>query len=306
MINNKILKQALLVINQKHKNADNLTHSNLEYAMKNREFMQNYQKLREAEFENAKCEAYGQKAKFDTKQLLIEQEQILKTMNLKKQDLLCNYECKNCNDTGFVNNQICTCLKKEINRLLFEKSGFKRKLNSFSDCNFELFDNKQKMQTLYSTMQKWCTSDNQYKIILLSGPTGAGKTYLLECMANELINNNKIVYFSSAFNVNCNLLKFHTTFDNSKLEYLDVLLEPEYLFIDDLGTEPILKNVTVEGIYNIISDRLEHNKKTIISTNLNLGNIEDIYGERIFSRLVNKTTSLCFNVENSDIRLKNR
>lgn len=305
MLNRNILKQAELKIKENRKKAEELADSFMQKALLDEEFKQTYLQKKQAQFENARCEVYGENPKYDIKKFEKQEEKILKKLNIKKENLVPNYSCKSCNDTGYVDNNICSCLKKEINGILFEQSGFKHQLKKFDECNFEIFDNKQKMQTLYTSMQKWCQKDNDYKIVLLTGKTGVGKTYLTECMASKLIENGHIVLFTSAFNLNQNLLKFHTTFDSTKINYLNLLLEPEYLFIDDLGTEPILKNVTVEGIYNIISDRLEHNKKTIITTNLGLKEIENVYGERVFSRLVNKRTSICFNIENSDIRLKN-
>ena len=153
-------------------------------------------------------------------------------------------------------------------------------------------------------MKKWCNCPSSaYLNIVLTGKTGVGKTFLMECMANELIKNGNIVFWTSAFNLNQLLLKYHTTFDDNKTNYVSNLLEAEYLFVDDLGCEPTLKNVTVEGIYNVLAERIENNKKTIISTNLNLKEIQDKYGERIFSRLLNKSNSLCINIENKDLRL---
>lgn len=304
MINKSILKKALSIIEQRHKQSENFAYSNLKRAMSFDDFKQNYTKLKEIEFENAKNEVYGNNKNIDTKKLENEQEKILLTHNINPLSLIPHYTCTKCDDTGFVNGEMCICLKHEINNILSEESGFNHKLMSFDDADLKIFDNCDEMKILYNTMKKWCNEGSKYQIILLCGQTGVGKTYLMECMANELIQKENIVYFASAFNVNQNLLKYHTTFDNTKYDSLNTLLDPDYLFIDDLGTEPILKNVTIEGIYNIIADRLEHNKKTIISTNLDLENIEQRYGERIFSRLVNKRTSLCFYVENSDLRLK--
>lgn len=304
MINKDILNSAQKVITSRHKSAENFAYANMQKALSMEDFRQNYTALRSAQFENAKCEVYGQPPKIDTTQLFSKQSEIMKKHNISPLSLVPHYTCTKCNDTGYVNNEMCECLKKEINRLLFEKSGFCHTLASFSSVDFSIFDNSEKMQTLYTAMQKWCKDSSRYSLILLCGQTGVGKTYLTECMANELIENNNVVYFSSAFSVNQDLLKFHTTFDTTKSEYLSNLLEPDYLFIDDLGTEPILKNVTVEGLYNIIATRLEKNKKTVISTNLDLAEIEKRYGERIFSRIVNKRTSLCFSLENSDLRLK--
>lgn len=304
MIGNNLIKDAKKVIDQNRKKAEAKANSVMQKALLNNEFKQNYLEIKEAEFENARCEVYGEKLKYNLKELYNSQEKILKTLNISKTDLSPKYSCPVCNDTGYTNQQMCKCLKTEINKILYQKSGFCHQLNTFENCNCDLYDNKEKAQILYDSMKKWCEKENSYNIILLSGKTGVGKTNLMECMASKLIQNNKIVYFISAFNMNQALLKYHTTFDESRVNCLNDLLEPEYLFIDDLGTEPILKNVTIEGLYNIIQDRLEHNKKIVISTNLGLADIERVYGERIFSRLINKKLSLCFNVENSDLRLK--
>lgn len=304
MINKSILQKALNVIKERRIDAENFAYANLQKAFLYKDYKENYTKLKEAEFENAKCEAYGEPPKFDMQKLKQNEQEILEKHNINYLSLIPHYTCTKCNDTGYKNGEMCSCLKDEINKVLFEESGFCHTLASFDSVDFSVFDSSEKMKILYGAMQKWCDDSSKYSIILLSGKTGVGKTYLTECMSNELIKNSNIVYFVSAFSVNQSLLKYHTTFDTTKAEYLSSLLEPEYLFIDDLGTEPILKNVTVEGLYNIIATRLEQNKKTIISTNLDLGEIEQRYGERIFSRLINKKTSLCFAMENSDLRLK--
>lgn len=304
MLNKYIITEALNVVKNRHKNANNTAYSFLQKALENNEFKNIYYEIKNAEIQNAKAEVYGYKKPFNLKELENKKNIILNNLKINKNNLLPNYFCKKCNDTGYINNKMCCCLKQEINKALIKQSGINHKLQTFDNCGTKIFDNPQKMQEIYNILKKWCSTENKYLNVVLSGKTGVGKTNLLECMASELINNECIVYFTSAFNLNQNLLKFHTTFDNTRLNYIATLLDCDVLFIDDLGTEPILKNVTVEGLYNIIAERMENNKKTVISTNLNLNQIEDTYGERIFSRLLNQEKSLCINMENSDLRLK--
>ena len=304
MINKETLNNALSVIKIRNKEANNLAYAFLQKALQNEEFRNLYSLQKQAEIENAKCEVYGEKNKYNIKDIEDQKNAVLKKLNINKNALIPHYTCTKCNDTGYVDGKMCSCLKSLINEELFKQSGLTHNLQNFNCSNFNLFNEPEKIKQIYSTMQKWCEKDSKYSIIILSGQTGVGKTYLMECMANNLISHQNIVCWTSAFNLNQSLLKFHTTFDGARLSHISNLLGADYLFIDDLGTEPILRNVTVEGIYNIISDRLEHNKKTIISTNLNLDEIENIYGERIFSRLVNKEKALCVNIENTDLRLK--
>jgi DNA replication protein DnaC len=59
-----------------------------------------------------------------------------------------------------------------------------------------------------------------------------------------------------------------------------------------------------EYLYLILNERMLNNLSTIITTNLEPGEILTNYGERIFSRLVNKKTSICINLDGEDLRLK--
>jgi DNA replication protein DnaC len=81
-------------------------------------------------------------------------------------------------------------------------------------------------------------------------------------------------------------------------------LKCDILFIDDLGTENKINNVTDEYFYSVINERMQNHRKTIITTNLDLGQIQDVYGERIFSRLMHKKQSLKINFVGSDLRIK--
>ena len=64
----------------------------------------------------------------------------------------------------------------------------------------------------------------------------------------------------------------------------------------------MLNNVTKEYLYLVISERMLKSKSTLISTNLDAKNILERYGERIFSRLFDKTKSLLLRIEGHDLR----
>ena len=65
----------------------------------------------------------------------------------------------------------------------------------------------------------------------------------------------------------------------------DYFLECDLLIIDDLGTENP-NSFTTAQLFYIINERLLRKKSVIISTNLSISEIEDLYTERIFSRIV--------------------
>lgn len=241
------------------------------------------------------------------------------TENTLKLESLCNqwlekhnignitpqYHCQACNDSGFIENKYCDCLIEEINNLLKLESGFIN-LESFENSNFDLFENREFMKKLYEKMQKWCCSDFQKNLILLSGQTGVGKTHLMKCMANELIKRHKLVYLSTSFAMHQDFIKSLATRDlEEKNNLINKYLSPEILFIDDLGTEiRSNKEITTNYLYQVINERKMNNRPTVITSNLNIEDIIEYYDERIASRIADQTTSICVYVGGNDIRLK--
>ena len=105
--------------------------------------------------------------------------------------------------------------------------------------------------------------------------------------------------------MNNTFLNYHISFDPNRDQIIKPYLESQVLIIDDLGSEPMIKNVTCEYLYLILNERMLNNLPTIITTNLDLRDILAHYGERVFSRISNKKLSLLINLENDDLRLKN-
>lgn len=296
-MNDKILKKAMARIDARRQFADDRARENLALAYKNDKFKNLYNKKRELEIEIARKEVYGEPV--NTKELTLLDQQLefcLKDMDLNGIDIKANYECKECNDTGFVKGVPCSCLKKEINKELMAYSGFTHKLATFDENEYN--------HPAYNLMQKWCETKNDKTNILISGHTGTGKTFLIECMASKLIEQNRLVLFTTAFNLNNKLLNYHISFDANRDEIIKPFIESEVLIIDDLGTEPMLKNVTKEYLYYIINERMLAHLPTIITTNLMPKDILETYGDRIFSRLSNKKNSIIINLESEDLRLK--
>lgn len=296
-MNEKILKKALLRIDEKRQYAEEKAKNNLLLAYKNPEFKKLYNTKRELEIEIARREVYGEPVNRKELTLLSQKlEFCLKDMDLNGTDILPNYECKDCSDTGYINGKPCDCLKAEINKELLNFSGFTHKLATFEDNNYN--------SPAYDLMKKWCDVKSDKTNILICGHTGTGKTFLTECIASRLIEKYKLVLFTTAFNLNNSMLNYHISFDSNRENIIKPYLETDVLIIDDLGSEPMLKNVTQEYLYLILNERMLAKKSTIITTNLMPKDILNTYGERIFSRLSNKKVSIMINLESDDLRLK--
>ena len=215
-----------------------------------------------------------------------------------------DFYCKKCNDTGFIDGKYCSCLIKEINNVLIAESGFD-KLEDFKKVKFDIFENKDYMKKLYQKMQEWCHSNFDKNLIFIAGETGVGKTHLIKCMANELINLNHVVLLTSSFAMHQDFVKSYSTKDLEEKSYLlDRYLNSEILFIDDLGTELRNPTITLNYLYQVINERKMKRLPTIITSNLDLYDIKDYYDERISSRIIDKSSSICVYIKGKDLRLK--
>ena len=241
-------------------------------------------KLKKLMIENAKSEAYGEKVDSASEEKL--KAQLKNYLNKKNIDLSISYAL-------YIDGKMCACLKKEISNLLLSESNF-GELFSFEKARKTA---PKEYQKLYDKMKEWCHGDFKKNLIFISGEVGVGKTYLTKAIASELIENGRIVKLVTAFQMSRDFKKYRFEYDE---EILDKYVTCEFLFIDDLGTETIYKGITVELLFHVINERKMKKLCTIITSNLTLSEIGDRYDERIFSRIVDRSTSIAINLSGKD------
>jgi len=235
-----------------------------------------------------------------------EKQELLNKLNIKEDFFTPNYSCKSCNDTGYWvdNNQImCTCLRQKLLDIQYNKSNISSlEHENFDNFNINIFSDqknenkynsnispKENMKKIKEIALDFIDNfDNpQEKNLLFTGNTGLGKTYLTNCIANELLKQGKTVLYQTAPVMLDSILDYRFG-KNNEFNYTD-LLNVDLLIIDDLGTESS-NNMKFSELFNILNTRLlnqnNHVTKTIISTNLSLNHLFKTYDERIFSRLV--------------------
>ena len=224
------------------------------------------------------------------------------------------YKCPVCRDTGRIGENIkepCECLKKAYQQKLREKIG----LTGSRTETFETFDasvfpdekipgldfTQREMMQLYRTVcEKWANEypAGEYRDLLLTGSTGLGKTFLLRAMAERLIERDVNVLIISAYKMLEILRKSYFENDDSASE----LMNAEVLMIDDLGSEPLMQNVTVEQLFNLLNERQNKGLSTVISTNLEMSKFRERYTERIASRLRDSRSCKVISLLGKDIR----
>lgn len=225
-------------------------------------------------------------------------DECLKEIGLTSNDLKPNFNCKICNDTGTLpNGEYCQCFNKLLSDKINSLNADIKKI-SFENCDLLNSSLVQKINTICNQYPK-----QKFNKIIFSGATGVGKTHLTLAMTNFFTNKNIYTIFISSAVLNQLFLKYHTASVNEKREILNDILDCDVLIIDDLGTEPKLKNVTNEYLLYLINYRNAKNKLTIITTNLTPTGILETYDERIFSRLFDKINSLPILVEGEDKRI---
>lgn len=222
----------------------------------------------------------------------------LKKIGLTLNDIEPNYVCKLCNDTGKDN---CKCINKIKSEILQESLGIKLTEDSFEKAKYINKD----LDNALKFMAKWCENypNINKKTIFISGGTGVGKTFLSNCVVNSLVSNNIFVYYVTAFKLN-QIFQDKYYLKNIYDDNFNTLIDCDVLIIDDLGTEQLIKNVTINYLYLILNERNINEKATIINSNLDADNMIDRYGERIFSRIFDKKHGVAFKLQGEDVRLK--
>jgi DNA replication protein DnaC len=106
-----------------------------------------------------------------------------------------------------------------------------------------------------------------------------------------LIADKKVwVEYTTAFKMINAFQKYVNSFGRDDGQIND-FLDCDVLIIDDLGTEPIIKNVTLEHIYNVINERMVNKRAFIITTNLDPAALFERYDQRIAGRITAKENS---------------
>ncbi len=235
-------------------------------------------------------------------QNLIKQKHELLIMNNYPADYLdLHFDCNQCNDTGYMGTEQCTCLSQSLINVAYEQSNLKHILEyeNFDTFDFEYYSKEvdekfgrsphENMQNLY----RFCVHfvhkfDGSFQNILFHGNTGLGKTFLCNCIAKDLLDKGKTVLYLPAVQLFqlFETARFHREdMEEFSKEMLDTLLTVELLIIDDLGTE-FITSFTGPELFNTINTRVLNQKATIISTNLSLEELKEQYSDRIVSRIL--------------------
>ena len=295
------------ILQNRRKDAEAKAASAYALARENKEFAAADDRLRQLTFELAKAKAFGRDYSALQEQYDKAKSAYDAMLSSLKLDFTPRYSCDICNDSGMADNKPCACSVRIYNELVRKACHLTGvpKFTFDDDKSLSLrCAQSDNLNKLYAAMRKYCdkfpTSDT--KVISLIGPTGTDKSCVAAAVANRLIARGFFVTYTTAFEFNNLMLKYHTAPVENKADIIDGILDADALFIDDLGSETIFNKVTVEMLFSVLDTRILKGKATFITSNLNTEMLLDRYGERTYSRLTNKSYSKVFTINGDDIR----
>lgn len=226
--------------------------------------------------------------------------------------------CPLCGDTGWRGAKMCSCLKELCKKEQIKQLSSMLDLQGQSFQSFRLDyysdDPDQDIQSLsprfiMSSNHTICADyANQFpnhtcRNLFLTGAPGLGKTFLSACIARVVSEKGFSVVYDTAGNIFAQFEAQKFEKDADAQESTRRYLNCDLLIIDDLGSE-MTTSFTQSVLYEIINTRLISNRRTVISSNLSLSEVQQRYLPQIYSRLSGEYRSLSF--IGDDIRQQNR
>lgn len=232
--------------------------------------------------------------------------------------------CRACGDTGDLDGSLCACARVLYDALkprLFDASLNREQ--TFENADLSLFSDRpaagQKrssrahMTSLYGIAKDY--TEHFYELVdrdlIITGPQGRGKTYVLNAIGNALTERGIDVCYVPATQMFSALVEYRKLRESFRPdpEFLEnatarkqLIFESSALLIDDLGLEPLTPQTFADFI-DVLNTRAQEKRHTIIATNQGYADFERNYDKRIASRLA---AFAIYDVVGDDLRIKMR
>lgn len=230
-----------------------------------------------------------------------------------------NYEephCKLCNDRGIIlidgeRARICSCVKQKH---LEQRYNYANITPEIKNCTFDAFkldyyqgEHRERAARVLAGARQfvynYLKNPNQPGI-LLTGDVGSGKTFLAGAITNYLLKQGIQVLFLVVPDFLDEIrATYHKGGDDSETDEFSLLngaRQVDVLVLDDLGVHNYTP-WTCNKLYSLFNYRMNYHLPVIITTNLDLMEIEKFLGKRTTSRILQMCSVYRLTV-NKDIR----
>lgn len=226
------------------------------------------------------------------------------------------YTCPDCKDTGYILSEDgtrfkCHCFRNQEVAYLYEQSNLQGVLDTdrFIHLTYDYCQTPEDLEHLRGAVKISLDFVKNFQDsgqnLLYYGTVGTGKSFLSGCIANELLGRGYSVVYYSAVSLFETLARYSFgTFEKESLyNFCKDLYNYDLVIIDDLGTE-VTNSFIQSQLFSLLSERIGRKKSTIISSNLNLGELRDRYSDRVFSRVTRHFT-ICM-LTGQDVRMRQK
>lgn len=236
----------------------------------------------------------------------------LKAAGFPEDYLNIRYRCDVCRDTGYVGeapSKFCECFESRLRLRQYEDGSMadarQQRFETFDESRIPVENGqREKLNLVRRACEDYADSypNTRFKNIVLTGAGGLGKTFLLNCIFERIVARGFSAVRITAFRLFETMRRQHFGSTEGDMDF-NRLIEAPMLLIDDLGTEPMMRNITVEYLFTLLNERNAAGRHTVIATNLSPVQIRETYGERVSSRLLDKGRCAAMMLEGKDLRL---
>lgn len=188
--------------------------------------------------------------------------------------------------------------RKIINNI-YKDNYMKKRLQKY---NFEDFSDIYKDTYIINQLTKFtdlCIKSEMKNGLIIYGNIGYEKTYLAACIANKMIEQNKIVLMEKSSSIIDKIKESFNKEGLSEIEIIELYSNVDMLIIDDFGNENLSK-WALEKLYKIINNRYDNELPIVITTRYNKEQlIEQLYTENdieIAEEIVKVLNEMCYGI----------
>lgn len=225
-------------------------------------------------------------------------------------------KCPYCKDLGYMENtfprRYCSCFESALVREMSEAMATEQSFETFSLDVFpddvpggQGLSQREFAERVRRLLQNYADRypNNPKPNVTLMGKSGLGKTFLLNCVAQRLRERGFPVLQMTGFRMLEAMRRRHMGSFESRDDF-DEMLEAPFLILDDLGSEPMLNNVTIEYLFTLLNERSSAGRPTFVATNFSMSELHEHYNERIASRLLDAGRTYVITLEGEDLRTR--
>lgn len=238
----------------------------------------------------------------EVRALLKERRELLASLGLDEKVYEPEWDCPLCQDLGYIEPGVpCQCVRREKQQDKISASGIAPALREKRFDNFQTayYTEPEKMAQKVAVCRQVAAkiSDGQpCDNLLFCGDVGRGKTHLSLAVANEVLDNGRSVIYRRMNDLLEEIRR--SKYDSHDEDFLNRVYNCDLLVIDDFGADSATDFAKTQ-MRILIEERNLNDKAWIISTNLDINLISELYSARLADRLIEKARVFAFDSSQS-------